>query len=148
MVLRSISSHIMPKDSPRNKEPGPVQPRIDLFSGCEFARMMGFSVIEAREGYARICMAADGKRNPHGVIHGGAIFTLADQAFALAANTGGSDRVAVSANIQFIAPASGDLEAVATYVGNFGKYFTYRIVITEGKRLIAVFDGTSLQISP
>ena len=122
--------------------------RVGLFSDCEFAQMMGFTVIEAREGYARILMKADGKKNPHGVIHGGAIFTLADQAFALAANSGGSDRVAVSANIQFIAPASGDLEAVATFVGNFGKFYTYRIVITEGERVVAVFDGTSLQVFP
>ena len=122
--------------------------RVGLFSDCEFAQMMGFTVIEAREGYARILMKADGKKNPHGVIHGGAIFTLADQAFALAANSGGSDRVAVSANIQFIAPASGDLEAVAAFVGNFGKFYSYRIVITEGERMIAVFDGTSLQVFP
>jgi acyl-CoA thioesterase len=122
--------------------------RVGLFTDCEFAQMMDFTVIEAREGYARILMKADGKKNPHGIIHGGAIFTLADQAFALAANSGGSDRIAVSATIQFVAPASGNLEAVATFVGNSGKYYTYRIVITEGKRLIAVFDGTSLQVSP
>ncbi|HOX35184.1 MAG TPA: PaaI family thioesterase [Methanoregulaceae archaeon] len=125
-----------------------VQSRAMLFSACEFARALGLSVVEARDGFARILMPAEGKRNPHGVIHGGAIFTLADQAFAVAANAGGCDRVAVSASIQYIAPASGDLEAVADFTGRQGNFWTYRITVSEGERLIAVFDGTAFQVSP
>jgi len=135
-------------DSETSGNADPLAARIALFNDCEFARVMGFSVAEVRDGYARILMPAAGKGNPHGVMHGGAIFTLADQAFALAANAGGKDRVAVSAHIQFIAPASGDLEAVATLVGHSGNYWTYRIAVTEGTRLIATFDGTAIQVSP
>ena len=140
----------MPADTSPDPGPGkdPVQARVALFTDCGFARMMGLTVAEARDGYARILMPAAGKQNPHGVIHGGAIFTLADQAFAIAANAGGKDRVAVSASIQFVAPASGDLEAVATFVGNCGNYWTYRIIVSEGKRLVATFDGTAIQLSP
>jgi len=126
----------------------PVQERAVLFSSCEYALALGLTVADVRDGYARILMPADGKRNPHGAIHGGAIFTLADQAFAIAANAGGCDRVAVSATIQFVAPAAGDLEAVATFIGRQGNYWTYRIIVSEGKRLIAVFDGTAIQVSP
>lgn len=146
MVPDTISNHIMTLDAPCNSA-DPVQARAALFSTCEFARTLGLAVAEARDGYARILMPAAGKRNPHGVIHGGAIFTLADQAFAIAANAGGCDRVAVSATIQFIAPASGNLEAVATFVGRSGNYWTYRIVVSEGERLVAVFDGTAIQVS-
>ena len=43
----------------------------------------------------------------------GAIFSLADHAFGVAANCGGIDRVAVSVHIQYLVPATGDLVAVA-----------------------------------
>ncbi len=121
--------------------------KIDLFDGSEFACLMGIKTIEAREGYAHLKMHSNGKKNPHGVVHGGAIFTLADQAFAVAANAGKADRVAVSVHIQYIAPASGDLEAVSELVAENGKYSTYRVMVYEGKRIIAEFDGVAIQVS-
>lgn len=146
MVPNTISNNTMTADPPGNPA-DPVRARAAFFSSCEFAQALGLTVAEARDGFARILMTAEGKRNPHGVIHGGAIFTLADQAFAVAANAGGRDRVAVSATIQFIAPASGNLEAVAAFTGRSGNYWTYRIIVSEGERLVAVFDGTAIQVS-
>lgn len=137
----------MNTDASRNPEPDPVPARARVFTDCEFARMMGLTVVEARDGYARVKMPAAGKRNPGNVLHGGAIFTLADQAFAIAANAGGHDRVAVSVSIQFIAPAYSDLEAAATFVGRHGNYYTFRVIVSEGPRLVAVFDGTAIQVS-
>ncbi|OPY36849.1 MAG: Thioesterase superfamily protein [Methanoregula sp. PtaU1.Bin051] len=125
-----------------------LQQRIAAFDNCEFARLLGITIAEAREGYARVLMPSAGKNNPNDVIHGGAIFTLADQAFAIAANAGTAKRVAVSAHIQYLAPASGDLEAVAEYVGGSRRYSTYRVTVFDGERMVATFDGTAIQISP
>jgi acyl-CoA thioesterase len=118
--------------------------RSALSDPGEFARLLGITTIEARDGYARLSMPSAGKKNPHGVVHGGAIFSLADQAFSVAANAGTTKRVAVSIHIQYIAPAHGDLEAVAEHVSDDGDFSQYRVVVCEGKRIIATCDGVAL----
>lgn len=121
---------------------------IAAFNESEFARLLGMTITEARDGYSEVVMDTAGKKNLDGVAHGGAIFALADQAFGIAANCGGKNRVAVSVHILYIAPATGTLVARATQVAENGKFFTYRILVTEGSRLIAEFEGVSLQVSP
>ena len=71
---------------------------------------------------------------------------LEDQAFGVAANCGGADRVAVSVHIQYIAPASGRLIAIAERVADNGKYSTFRVIVREGERIIAEFDGVALRV--
>jgi acyl-CoA thioesterase len=121
---------------------------IAAFNESEFARLMGMTVTCARDGYAEVVMNCTGKKNPHGVAHGGAIFALADQAFGIAANCGGKNRVAVSVHIHYIAPATGSLVARAMLAADNGKYSTYRVIVQEDDRLIAEFEGVSLQVSP
>jgi acyl-CoA thioesterase len=122
--------------------------RTALPDAGEFARLLGITVIEARDGYARLRMPCTGKTNPHGVVHGGAIFSLADQAFYVAANAGTVGRVAVSIHIQYLAPAQGDhLEAVAERVGkesDDGDFSLYRVVVHERGRIVATCDGVAL----
>ena len=103
-------------------------------------------VVEARDGYAKVVMDCTGKMNPHAVAHGGAIFALADQAFGIAANCAGTDRVAVSVHIQYIAPATGALVAIAEKVADNGMYSTFRVMVYEGERTIAEFNGVALQV--
>ncbi len=124
-----------------------VKERITAFDSSDFARLLHLEVVEARHGFARVIMPSLEKKNPNGVIHGGAIFSLADQAFGMAANAGTVQRVAVSVHIQYIAPASGDLEAVAELVAEQGRYSTYRVMVYEGDRAIAEFDGVAIRIS-
>ena len=51
------------------------------------AQLLGIKVEEAHRGYARLRMELEEKhRNGVGLAHGGVIFTLADVAFAVAAN--------------------------------------------------------------
>jgi acyl-CoA thioesterase len=91
-------------------------------------------------------MDTAGKNGPGGVAHGGAVFTLADQAFGIAANMGGSKQVALSANIQYISPATGLLEAVAEKVSQNGMCSVYRIAVTTGEKLVAVFEGVGIGV--
>jgi len=125
-----------------------AQDSIAVFNECEFARLLGMIVTKAHDGYAEVVMDLTGKTNPDGIAHGGAIFALADHAFGIAANCGGKNRVAVSVHILYIAPATGSLLARAELVADNGKYSTYRIIVSEGPRLIAEFEGISLQVSP
>jgi len=135
---------------PASHEIVPEAPDVSIavFNESEFARLLGMTITGARDGYAEVVMDTAGKKNPDGVAHGGAIFALADQAFGIAANCGGKNRVAVSVHILYIAPATGMLIARATQVAQNGNYFTYRILVTEGTRLIAEFEGVSLQVNP
>lgn len=116
------------------------------FNDCEFARLLGMEVTEIWPGGARIRMEPVGKRNSNGVLHGGAIFSLADHAFGLAANTDGIREVAVSAHIHYLAPGTGRLEAVAERVFKNGKTSVYRVLITEGNRTIALFEGVGIRV--
>jgi acyl-CoA thioesterase len=123
-----------------------VNKQIVLFDDSEFARLLGMRVIEAGDGFAKVAMDCRGKKNPHGVAHGGAIFALADQAFGIAANCGETDRVAVSVHIQYIAPASGPLVAIASRIADNGRYSTFRVLVREGDRIIAEFDGVAMSV--
>jgi acyl-CoA thioesterase len=118
---------------------------ISDFNQSEFARLLGIKIIEAHDGYARVIMDCKGKNNPRGVAHGGAVFALADQAFGIAANCGGgAPRVAVSIHIQYLAPATGSLVAIARRVEDNGTYSTFQVLVYEGERIIATFDGVAI----
>jgi len=118
---------------------------ISDFNQSEFARLLGMKITEAHDGYARVIMDCKGKNNPRGVAHGGAVFALADQAFGIAANCGGgAPRVAVSIHIQYLAPATGTLVAIARRVEDNGTFSTFQVMVYEGERIIATFDGVAI----
>jgi acyl-CoA thioesterase len=121
--------------------------RIAAFNDSPFAHLLNMTITEAHDGYARVIMDCCQTLNPHDVAHGGAIFALADQAFGIAANCGNVDRVAVSVHIQYIAPATGTLVAIANRVADNGRYSTFRVMVYEGERIIAEFDGVAIQVS-
>lgn len=128
-------------DGPQDK----MRETIALFNTCEFARLLGMEIVEARPGFARVLMDGRGTSNPNKVIHGGAIFAIADQAFGIAGNLDAVPRVAVSASIMYLSPASGPLEAVAERVGDDGQYSLYHVRVYEGRRLVATFEGVGVK---
>lgn len=82
---------------------------VRRFRGDRFAMLAGVEIREAGPGRALCAMPLEEKHmNANGVPMGGAVFTLADFACAVAAN-GSSERVVVSqqASISFLAPAKG-----------------------------------------
>ena len=132
--------------SPGVPHPESVEEQIRLFNASEFAQLLGMEITGASDGYSRVTMDCAGKMNPGGVAHGGAIFALADQAFGIAANCCGVHRVAVSVSIQYIAPAKGNLVAVARRIADNGNCDTYRIMVHEGKRPVAEFTGVAFRV--
>lgn len=119
---------------------------IDAFNSCEFAQLLGMHVTEAWDHGVRVTMIAEGKASPNGVTHGGAVFSLADHAFGIAANMHGERQVALSATIQYISPARGHLEAIAKRVSRNDLYSIYRVSVSSGDRLVAVFLGTGIKV--
>ena len=82
--------------------------------------------------------------NAANLVHGGAIFSMADFAFAVASNSHGTLALGINANISYVKSSNGGiLIADAFEVAKNPKLATYQINITDDKGgLIAVFVGT------
>ena len=78
------------------------------------------------------------------MVHGGALFTLADYVFQAACNSHGVLAVAVQASITYLqAPKGSVLYAEASEVSRTRRLGTYAIRVSEeGERLVALFQGT------
>jgi len=110
-----------------------------------FAAHCGIETIEAAPGHARVRLVISPEHfNAAGTVHGGAIFTLADYAFALAANSGGTLALAVDTHLTFIkAVTGGVLEAEATEIACNRKLGTYQVRISQDDTTVALFQGTA-----
>ena len=109
-----------------------------------FAKQIGIELVEVSKGRAKAKMKiTDIHLNAVNTVHGGAIFSLADYAFAIAANTHGNISVALNVNISFLkAVSKGTLFAEAEEVSINPKIATYNIrVLNEHNELIATFQG-------
>ena len=95
-----------------------------------YAKKLGMELIELDAGYSKVKMTfKEDMENIFGMVHGGAIFSLIDEAFETAANTHGTAAVALSMNITYIKPVSaGDvLYAEAKEMSLSGRIGTYVI---------------------
>jgi acyl-CoA thioesterase len=81
--------------------------------------------------------------NGYGTVQGGAIFTMADLAFAAASNAHGKVAVGINVSITYMKAArSGMLQAEARELSVNPKLATYTVDVTdENKNLVAVFQG-------
>ncbi len=123
----------------------PLKRVAELVRTDAFAERLGVELEEIRPGYARMRMPLDGRhRNFLGMVHGGAIFGLADAAFAAASNSFGSKAVAVHVGIDYLA-APGDspwLVAEVELVSRAGKIGNYDMrVVDAGGTLVATCRG-------
>ena len=82
--------------------------RSNFFADCFATQVLGAVIEEARPRYARCSFTIEPKHlNAVGTVMGGAIFTLADFAFAVASNTDNSPTVSLSSQISFLGIAKG-----------------------------------------
>ena len=107
-----------------------------------FPRLLGLEVLEIKPGYARVTMSFRPEmQNIFGMLHGGAIFSLLDEAFQLACNSRGEVAVAQQVNTYFVAPArpGARLIAEARELNATRKTALYEIRVFEktGERLLA-----------
>ena len=115
-----------------------------FFRRDRFAAGAGIRLEEVRPGYARARMTVgDRHLNAVEVAQGGALFTLADLAFAACCNSHGTVAVAVSASIQFVrAGRKGRLTAEAVEEAVSPRLSSVQVRVTDrGGALVALFSG-------
>jgi acyl-CoA thioesterase len=115
------------------------------FDKDNFAKKNGIKLVEAKPGFAVARMEIhESHYNSVGIVHGGALFTLADFAFAVASNSHGRVALAIDAEISFFkATSKGIVTAVATEIALNNKLGTYLVEIqNEKNEPIAHFKGT------
>ena len=109
-----------------------------------FARHAGIDLVEITAGGAKCKMDIKPMHlNGVNTVQGGAIFTLADLAFAAACNSHGQVAVAVNVSITFMkAVGEGTLYAEAREVSCNPKLGSYTIDVTDDDGdVVAVFQG-------
>lgn len=116
----------------------------EFFKKDQFAALCGLEILEVSPGRAVVRMpVAEQHKNGLGGIHGGALFTLADFAFAVASNSHGTIAVAINASMNFMkSVSSGILLAEAREMSVNPKIGTYMVEIKdEAGNLVAAFQG-------
>lgn len=111
----------------------------------QFAEYVGIDLIKVEPGYALTKMKIKGRHlNGVNIVQGGAIFTLADYAFAAASNSKGAITLGTNASISYFKPPKGKvLTAEATEISSSRKICNYNVdIFDENKDLIARFIGT------
>lgn len=104
-----------------------------------FARHLGIELIEVAPGYAKVGMDIRPEfETIHEVTHGGAIFSLADAAFAVASNAGNRVSLALNMNITYHqGTRAGDrLTAEAREKHAGGRTATYLIEVRDQREAL------------
>jgi acyl-CoA thioesterase len=106
-----------------------------------FAKAVGIRLLSVAEGYALVEMTCTTEmENIFSMVHGGAIFTLLDEAFQFACNSHGTIAVALNVNVTYHrAPDPGStLQAEAKETHRSRKTGSYQIIVRDERgRLIA-----------
>lgn len=115
-----------------------------LTSGDRFAAHAGIELLSIEPGRASARLAVQPRHlNAVGVVQGGAIFTLADFAFAAASNSHGTVAVGINASITYQnAARAGELTAEAKEVGSNPKLASYTVIVKDASdQVVAIFQG-------
>jgi acyl-CoA thioesterase len=117
-----------------------------------FGNLLGLQVVRVDEGVAIVRMRVRGElQNIFGAVHGGAIFSLVDEAFQLACNSHGILSVALNVNITYVAAPDSEtiLEARADEMYKTNRTASYHCEIREvgSRKLIATAQALAYRTS-
>ena len=105
-----------------------------------FSRLLDIRLVDVREGYA-LCemLYSDSLDNIHGIAHGGAVFSLIDEAFEISSNSHGTVALALNMNMTYIKPAKKQsmLRAESKEVSRGRRTATYQITVEDSEGLVA-----------
>jgi acyl-CoA thioesterase len=135
-----------PAPAPKPQDPLAVVRRV--MNGDRWAAVAGARLVEVREGYARTTMRlGDAHLNGVEVAQGGAVFTLADYAFAAASNSHGTVAVALDVSMTFVRGATkGVLTAEAHEESLTRRTSVCNVRVTdEDGKVVALFRGTAFR---
>ncbi len=115
------------------------------------AALLGMKLVELKPGYAKITLKLRPEfQNFHGLVFGGVIMAVADQAFAYASNSLSYPSVASQFNIHFVAGAKADDELIAEgRVVRSGRRvgISEMMVTNQDGKLIARATGTTIPVA-
>jgi acyl-CoA thioesterase len=121
-----------------------------MFERDRASRAAGMRIEAVAPGYARVSMKLVPEMiNGHHTAHGGAIFMLADSAFAFACNARNVASVAQHCSIAYVTPGrEGEtLTAEAHETNLTGRFGIYDVmVIADDGRVVAIFRGHSAAV--
>jgi acyl-CoA thioesterase len=130
----------------------PVRYAVEIVGADPFARTLGISIDEVRNSYARVSLAIkDAYCNSEARAHGSVLFTLADQAFAVAANSRGYKAFALEIKINYFqgAPAGTIVVAEATPLDIRKRVSLWNIELKNDKgEKIALAQGLAYHFVP
>lgn len=116
------------------------------FPSPPFWELLGIEVTEMGEGYARLVMPFDEKlTQPYGLVHGGALFSIADSAAAVAIGSVVDDKkfVTIEMKINFLLPVKdGIVESEARIIRKGKRIIPVEIDISNKERLVAKATAT------
>jgi len=122
-----------------------------MIGNCGLSQLLGMEIMATGVDQATIRMALDDRHlNGHDICHGGAIFALADTAFAHACNSDNIVTVAQQCQVHFLRPGQrGDiLTATARRRDGAGRTGLYDIAVAnQDQKLIAEFRGMSRKLN-
>jgi acyl-CoA thioesterase len=126
--------------------PGEYDELFERFAETPYADLLGIKLLELSRGHSRLSMVVKPDHlNFAGMLHGGVVMSLADQAFACATNTYGKLYVAVHFGINLIASVKvGETILAEGNVGHMGRTIGYceMTVIDGSGKLLAKANGT------
>jgi len=121
-----------------------------MISKCGLSQSLGMKILDAGPAYAVVEMRLEDRHmNGFSIAHGGAVFALADTAFAHACNSDNVFTVAQHCQINFLQPGRvGDvLTATAKGRTHSGRTGIYDVTITGSDGgVIAEFRGMSCKL--
>ncbi len=128
-----------------------IEKAREFFSRDRFATENGMTLDERDGEHAVASLTlSDRHRNAHGGVMGGAIFTLADFAFAALTNGPGQRTVAQQVSVNYLAaPKGGRLVATARWRKNGRSSCVVNVdVADDAGRDVAQFVGTGFKFAP
>lgn len=142
-----------PKPRPGGRTTGATPPSAPtpaflrrFFRRDRFAAAAGIRLVDCGPGraVARMTLKA-GHMNGVDVVQGGAVFTLADFAFAVACNSRGPVALAIDVSISFLAAtAGGTLTATAKEVSRSSRLSRVEVEVRDAEGdPVALFHGTA-----
>jgi acyl-CoA thioesterase len=106
-----------------------------------FSRLLDIRLVDVREGYA-LCemLYTSALDNIHGIAHGGAVFSLIDEAFEVSSNSHGTVALALNMNMTYIKPAvkNSILRAESKEVSRGRRTATYQITVEDSEGLVGI----------
>lgn len=95
-----------------------------------YAKLLGLELLKVEDGYALVRMAfSERHQNIYGRCHGGAVFSLIDEAFQFASNSSGKVEIALNVNVSYMkAPSDGDILQAEAKLANRSRRVSHFLI--------------------